>query len=116
MASGIPADRIGQTAGRDWITFDASVDEAEALLKTKYHVYEHDYSGQPHVACEEYSLPKHLKDHIDFVTPSVHFDAKIKERSDESIEKRDVEPGVAKSIGQPSGWNAPKLGGWLKNW
>lgn len=112
MSSGISADRIQQTQSLGWLSFDATVDEAEALLKTKYHVYEHSESGQPHVACDEYSIPSHLRQHIDFITPTVHFDAKIKTR-DSDLAKRAVSPGVEKSLGEPSSGSLPKLGGYL---
>ncbi|KAH7906634.1 peptidase S8/S53 domain-containing protein, partial [Hygrophoropsis aurantiaca] len=32
-------------------------------------------------ACESYHLPAHVTPHIDFVTPTIHFDAKISKRS-----------------------------------
>lgn len=88
--------------------------EAENLLKTKYHVYEHS-SGQPHVACEEYSLPAHLQEHVDFVTPSVHFDARLTGRTDDPVKKRSLEeravPGLAHKIGQPGSGSLPKQRG-----
>ncbi|KAF4552344.1 Pro-kumamolisin activation domain-containing protein 3 [Elsinoe fawcettii] len=99
-ASGIDSSRVKQSQSLSWLHFEATVDEAEELLKTRYHVFEHQ-SGQPHVACDEYSLPSHIKKHVDFVTPSVHFDAKIKPRkADEEVAKRDI-PDIAKSIGKP---------------
>ncbi|PNS18572.1 hypothetical protein CAC42_5111 [Sphaceloma murrayae] len=98
-SSGIDKGRVTQSNSLSWLHFDASVEEAESLLKTKYHVYEH-HTGQPHVACDEYSLPSHIKKHIDFVTPSVHFDAKIRQRRSDELTKREI-PDIAKSIGQP---------------
>lgn len=78
------------------------------MLKTKYHVYEHDETGQPHVACEEYSIPAALKDKIDFVYPTVHFDAKLKVRdTSDSVTKREVKPGAAKSPGKPGSGSLP---------
>ena len=88
------------------------MDEAESLLKTEYHVYEHE-SGQPHIACTEYSLPKHIQDHVDFLTPTVHFDVRIKPRSDNKLERRqseDQEPDAAKTVGIPGSGSLPKLG------
>lgn len=41
-------------------------------------MYERDISRQPHVACSKYSLPAHINPHVDFVTLTLHFDAKIK--------------------------------------
>lgn len=108
VASGINTERIEKSGGLNWIKFNATADEAESLLKTEYNVYEHS-NGQKHVACEEYSLPSHLKEKVDFVLPSVHFDMKLKQRSnDDALAKRD-DP-VAKAVGQPGSWSTPKLG------
>ena len=83
-------------------------------------------TGQAHVACEEYSIPENIKKHIDFVTPTVHFDAKLENRKkrrslndDEiSISKRqtsatghNVVPGIGHSIGSPGDKSLPKSGG-----
>jgi len=56
------------------------------------------------VACEEYHLPQHISDHVDFVLPSVHFDAKIKRRSGN-------EPEPARAVGQPGVGITPKTAG-----
>ena len=95
-----------------WLQFDATIHEAENLLKTKYHVYSHDTTGQAHVACEEYSIPSHLQQHVDFVYPTLHFDRKLLgERSDnDNLDKREVESGVAKSVGSPTSPSIPKHG------
>ena len=111
-SSGISADRIGHSQSLSWLEFDATVDEAEDLLKTTYHAYEHDESGQPHVACDQYSIPSHLQQHIDIVSPTVHFDAKIKPRNpSEDLEKRADVKGIGKGVGKPGGGSLPK-GGW----
>ena len=66
------------------LEFEASVAEIERLLKTEYHVYEHSESGKGHVACEEYSVPAHITEHINVITPTLHFDVKP------HMKKRDV--------------------------
>lgn len=106
-ASGISTERIKQSHGLNWITFNATTDEAESLLKTKYHIYEHE-SGQPHVACDEYSLPLHLKDRIDFVLPSTHFDAKIRRSSRSGHAKQQLMP-----TGRPTLTGEPRFGQYL---
>ena len=58
------------------LEFEASVAEIERLLKTEYYVYEHSESGKGHVACEEYSVPVHITEHINIITPTLHFDVK----------------------------------------
>lgn len=72
-ASGIDLSRIKMSKSRNWMTFNATTEEAERLLKAEYHLYEHE-AGHGHVACSEYSIPEHLTKHIDIVTPTVHFD------------------------------------------
>lgn len=56
------------------------------------------------VACEAYHLPEHVSSHVDFVIPSVHFDAKLKRRSGS-------EPEPARAIGQPGVGITPKTAG-----
>ena len=110
-SAGIHDSRIKQSQGLNWLEFEATVDEAEELLKTKYHVYEHEESGQPHVACDEYSIPAHLKEHVDLVYPTVHFDGKIKPRDNTlDLETRELVPGRHKGPGGP-GWPGKPGGG-----
>ncbi|KAL9599924.1 MAG: hypothetical protein Q9219_003486 [cf. Caloplaca sp. 3 TL-2023] len=107
--SGIEHSRIELSSGKNWMMFNASIGEVEQLLQTKYHYYTHA-SGQGHIACDEYSVPQSLSKHIDFVMPTVHFDTKIVDRSDEEkLKKRDVDP--THKPGNPSniGWK-PKKG------
>ncbi|KAF2217659.1 hypothetical protein CERZMDRAFT_108334 [Cercospora zeae-maydis SCOH1-5] len=73
-SAGIAPERIQQSRSWGWLHVDATIDEAERLLQTEYHVYEHQSTGQLHVACEQYSIPADLRRHVDFITPTVHFD------------------------------------------
>jgi tripeptidyl-peptidase-1 len=123
---GIPGDRVKQSQSLNWMHVDVTVSEAEGLLNTQYFEYKHAMTGQSHVACEEYSLPEDIKQHIDFVTPTVHFDAKVenpkKRRSlnenEIAIAKRqtsatghNVQPGIGHTIGSPGDKSLPKNGG-----
>lgn len=74
--SGIGLQRVKMSKSRNWLTFDATASEAEALLKTEYHLFRHE-AGHEHIACDHYSIPQHLTEHIDIVTPTVQFDKKI---------------------------------------
>lgn len=112
MTSGIAKERIQQSQSLTWLEFNATVGEAERILRTKYHVFEHE-SGQPHVACDEYSIPSYLKEHVDIVYPTVHFDAKMKrDHSTTHRRKREVDgsPGTNKSPGMPGSGSLPKEG------
>jgi tripeptidyl-peptidase-1 len=71
ISEGVPAARISQSTNRQWIQFDASVAEAERILATSYHVYEHDDSGIRNIACHEYHVPRKIQHHIDYITPGI---------------------------------------------
>jgi tripeptidyl-peptidase-1 len=62
-SAGISADRISRSGSLGWLTFDAKVHEAEALLKTEYHMYEHD-TGARQVNCDKYHVPAAVRQHI----------------------------------------------------
>lgn len=129
--NGIEEGRVRQSQSLTWLHVNVTVAEAEALLKTKYTVYAHSVSEQLHVACEDYSIPHDIQQHIDLITPTVHFDTKIsspKKRLDANekkvkskraaMHKRQststhghvVAEGAAKSVGGPTDGNLPKLG------
>lgn len=117
--SGIAPERISRSQSLGWLKFDATVAEAESLLKTEYHLYKHS-TGKPHVACSSYHIPKHVTRHIDFITPTVHFDAKIPQAVAQPVEKRaptttaaaghPVQTKAALGIGAPSSGSLPKKG------
>ena len=119
--SGVIGDRVKQSQGLSWIHADVTVSEAEDLLKTKYYKYTHAVTGQAHIACEDYSIPEDIQKHVDFVTPTVHFDAKVEApKKRRTLEEREtatstighnVQPGVGHAIGSPGDKSLPKNGG-----
>ena len=94
-SSGIDSDRVHLSAGENWLVFNATISEMEELLHTEYKVYKHE-SGQPHVGCDDYSLPEHVKSHVDLIMPTVHFDVKIRPEYEERsrMQKRKFNPGT----------------------
>ena len=124
-SSGIAPERIAKSQSMGWLTFDATVAEAESLLKTEFFLHKHS-TGKPHVACNDYSVPDYVRPHVDFITPTVHFDTKVPqsrhvERQDMPLERR-ATPAVAaagvpvqskaaiKKITNPNGGYLPKKG------
>ncbi|KAL9021903.1 MAG: hypothetical protein Q9185_000917 [Variospora sp. 1 TL-2023] len=118
-SSGIAPERISRSQSLGWLKFDATVAEAESLLKTEYHLYKHS-TGKPHVACSSYHIPNHIRSHVDFITPTVHFDAKVPQAVAQPVEKRaptttaaaghPVKTKAALGIGAPSSGSLPKEG------
>ncbi|TFK74740.1 subtilisin-like protein [Pluteus cervinus] len=72
VESGISPDRLKVSASKGWLQVNATVAEAEDLLKAKYHVYEHP-SGAKQFGCHSYSVPEHIQPHIELIKPTVHF-------------------------------------------
>ncbi|KUJ15936.1 alkaline serine protease [Mollisia scopiformis] len=66
--SGIGSDRFALSVNKQWIQFDATTGEAEDLLIAEFFVWEH-VSGTNDISTEEYHIPTHIREHIDYVTP-----------------------------------------------
>ncbi|KAE8454178.1 hypothetical protein EG329_005103 [Mollisiaceae sp. DMI_Dod_QoI] len=91
IESGIENERLKMSNSLSWIRFNVTVDEAESLLKTEYGIYTNNKNGNEHLACEDYSVPAHIQEHIDFITPTVHFDATVKkERKRRDLQSRSL--------------------------
>ncbi|KAI0198831.1 peptidase S8/S53 domain-containing protein [Astrocystis sublimbata] len=71
VEAGIEPSAISQSANKQWLQFDASVDQVEDLLMADYHVWEHKMTGAKDIGCDEYHVPKHVKQHLDYITPGV---------------------------------------------
>ncbi|KAI0967950.1 peptidase S8/S53 domain-containing protein [Xylaria arbuscula] len=71
VEAGIQAHTISQSANKQWVQFDAPVDQVEDLLMTNYHVWEHKATGAKDIGSDEYHVPKRIRPHIDYITPGV---------------------------------------------
>ncbi|KAI1326976.1 protease s8 tripeptidyl peptidase [Xylariaceae sp. FL0255] len=75
VSAGIERHRITHSENKLWLAFDATVEEAEGLLKTEYyHDGEHEddeSNDQVLVGSDAYHLPAHIQEHVDYVTPGV---------------------------------------------
>ncbi|PCG89982.1 Peptidase S8/S53, subtilisin/kexin/sedolisin [Penicillium occitanis (nom. inval.)] len=69
--NGISSKRITHSDNRGWLAFFATPDEAERLLKTEFHEFEDSVTGGIMPACDEYHVPHHLKEHVDYITPGI---------------------------------------------
>jgi tripeptidyl-peptidase I len=78
--SGIVPTRLKRSHSGGWLSFNCTVQEAELLLHTKYHVYERGETGEIYAACEEYSVPMSIQKCIDFMMPTVPFHNPLERR------------------------------------
>ncbi|KAJ7505931.1 subtilisin-like protein [Mycena galericulata] len=70
--AGLAADRLRLSPSRGWINVNVTVEEAESLLHTEYHVYTHP-SGATQFGCHNYSVPADVREHIEIIKPTVQF-------------------------------------------
>ncbi|PWN44753.1 subtilisin-like protein [Ceraceosorus guamensis] len=119
----IDASRIRQSASKGWLELHVSVAEAERLLNTEYHGWVHassagraaaDIKVHPAVM-NAYSLPSHIREHVDFITPTLHFDVRPdlekrdpSENLDSILEKR-ANGHAVRPIGAPGSGSLPKV-------
>ncbi|KAI0261677.1 subtilisin-like protein [Gloeopeniophorella convolvens] len=103
--TGFAGDRIRVLPSKGWIEVNATVGEVEYLLGTEYHVYEHT-SGAKQLGCHEYSVPDHIRDHVEMIKPTVQLNTRVPE-DPRRLRKR-ANPS---HLGQPSGANGPKTNG-----
>ncbi|PCH39539.1 family S53 protease-like protein [Wolfiporia cocos MD-104 SS10] len=59
----------------DWLAISVSVGVANELLDTNFSVYTHQLSGQQIIRTLSYSIPTHLKGHVELVHPTITFSA-----------------------------------------
>ncbi|KAL9100078.1 MAG: hypothetical protein Q9163_004502 [Psora crenata] len=69
--AGIRGHRISQSVNKQWIQFDATVNELEGLIHAEYYSYEHYQTGKTNIGCDEYYVPVHVQEHIDYITPGL---------------------------------------------
>ncbi|KAH9850152.1 subtilisin-like protein [Lenzites betulinus] len=72
VESGIQHDRLRLSASKGWIEVNATTAEVEDLIAAEYNVYTHP-SGAQQIGCHSYSVPEHVREHIDLIQPTVHF-------------------------------------------
>ncbi|OJT09515.1 Tripeptidyl-peptidase sed3 [Trametes pubescens] len=70
---GLYEDSLSRSPAKDWVLVKVPVTLAEEMLKTEYHVWTHDASGESVVRTTEYSIPEHLDDHVELVQPTTMF-------------------------------------------
>ncbi|KAL1902805.1 hypothetical protein Sste5346_000716 [Sporothrix stenoceras] len=92
-SGGIAADRVSLSTNRQWLQFDARVDEAEQLLQAEYYNYEHTESGVNLTACPQYHVPAPLQKHIDYITPGVKLASHGFEERVKAVRRRDDKRG-----------------------
>lgn len=64
-------EKFGLSANKQWVEVDMPVQKLEELLKTDYHHFDHVSTGKTTIACDQYHVPAHVQQHIDYITPGL---------------------------------------------
>ncbi|GAW11384.1 hypothetical protein ANO14919_007280 [Xylariales sp. No.14919] len=91
LQMGVASKRIAPSAGRNWVKVKSTVAEAEKLLDTTYNVYEDD-EDTTLVACESYAIPTSIRQHIDFVSPTIQFDPRMGAITNRNVKREAMRP------------------------
>ncbi|KAL7920723.1 Pro-kumamolisin, activation domain-containing protein [Trichoderma austrokoningii] len=114
-SEGISPDRVSRSSNLQWIQFHATVTELERLTNATYDIYEHQHTGSLHVGTDEYSIPAHLVEHIDLITPAVNklqISGRTKGRhASKNVKARDVDARQAAANFEPNMTAASPLEG-----
>lgn len=92
VKSGVPASSITSSKSKGWLDFVTTSGQLESLLQTSFSTYDHVEARNVHVGTDEYSLPKEISQHVDFITPGVVFapvktSSKAEKRGQKSIRR-----------------------------
>ncbi|KAK8046966.1 hypothetical protein PG996_015030 [Apiospora saccharicola] len=93
VASGIRTERIAHYENKGWLSIHMRISEAENLFRTQYH--EIDRQGEVRLGCDEYSVPKRLRQHIDYITPGVKPSGPMRKRSVSRALRRGINTNFA---------------------
>lgn len=78
LGSGIKDSNILPYTNKGWLAIDMPAKDAERLFSTKY--YEHEAPDGQRIGCDEYYLPSHVSQHVDFIKPGVKLSPPLKKR------------------------------------
>ncbi|UNI15307.1 Tripeptidyl-peptidase I [Purpureocillium takamizusanense] len=74
VRSGVAKSSIVVPKTKGWVHFDSTVGQLESLTQADYHIYSHvSTRDEDHIGTEEYSLPKAVQEHVDFIVPGTAF-------------------------------------------
>ena len=70
--AGVDQQLIVPSEDQGWLFFNTTIAQAESLLVTEFSAYNNTQTGERHLACDRYSLPRLIRQHVDFAMPTIH--------------------------------------------
>jgi tripeptidyl-peptidase I len=59
------------TPAGDWLSFSVPVEKASAMFDADFHLYKHSESGREVIRTTSYSIPAHIKGHVELLYPGI---------------------------------------------
>lgn len=101
-SAGVPHEKIGLSTNKQWVSLDMDVADLEKLLRTEYFHYDHAPSGRTTIACDQYHVPAHIQEHVDYITPGLKLLAGTsKSQKSADLAKRGFRSGSTGPFGGP---------------
>ncbi|KAK7696300.1 hypothetical protein QCA50_000954 [Cerrena zonata] len=73
VSHGYDEEYLSASSTKDGFRIRVPVSQAEEMLNTKYHIWEHTATGKTAVRTTAYSLPEELHVHVELVHPTIVF-------------------------------------------
>ncbi|KAK4502733.1 hypothetical protein PRZ48_006159 [Zasmidium cellare] len=80
--AGVNKNNVVHYENKGWLAIDMPAETVERLLSTEY--YEHTFSDDIRIGCDQYYLPAHISPHVDFIKPGVKLSPPVKKRTVEA--------------------------------
>ncbi|KAJ4856549.1 pro-kumamolisin, activation domain-containing protein [Trichoderma breve] len=104
VSAGFADEAISLSANKQWIQLDSRAEDAENVLFAEFFEYEHLASGSKTVAVEEYYVPLHLREYIDYITPGIKLQAhpnklkKLMQRQVQELQEKPMSRSAHKNV------------------
>ncbi|GJJ05822.1 hypothetical protein Clacol_000009 [Clathrus columnatus] len=95
------ADELDRSPSLDWVKVKTTVQQAEEMLNTTYHVWKHTSAGEFLVRTTSWSVPDFLSEHIDLVHPTTMFSSRFRAQA-ATFRLSEKEPGLSVVASIPS--------------
>jgi len=81
VSAGIQEEAIAHSDNKGWLAANVPAEDVERLFMSELYEYEHSRTGDIRIGCDEYHVPSHLANHVDYITPGVKMSAVLRKRT-----------------------------------
>ena len=101
VEQGVDPSVIVHSENKGWLAVDLPAHHVERLFQTEYYEHEHAETSSISVGCEEYSLPYHLAEHIDYIRPAVKMSTSFRKRGSTTTKRSEKRTPPKRARSEP---------------